>query len=347
MTSIEPRINTDIENVISNHLTNIYFLWGRGKTTVANILHDRYGAYIYRTDEARDRLMLIATPQKQPYMCRDFEAEYGVSSFWELPSEVIADREVHFLEEMTPMIIDELVELSKQYSVIICEGDIDYKQIIELTNNIVYLQNCGTKFDWFNRPDHDNLDYIRNRTDIDKHQKQALIDQAYASVGNNESVLPDYVTAHSIKVIRWDDSITPEETADEVEGHFSFNDGARLCYSYVMGMDDSVLSLKDWGFDVKPDGENYTVIFPEKLSVEWENFVSSQLKLEYWNEYFIGNKVVFLFHLQDGVKRFEVEDYENDQVLKLCEKLCGCKFESIKSMLLENWFYKEKLGGKR
>lgn len=112
-------------------------------------------------------------------------------------------------------------------------------------------------------------------------------------------------------------------------------------------MDDSVLSLKDRGFEVKPDGENYTVIFPEKLSAEWENFVSSHLKLEYWNEYFIGNKVVFLFQLQDGVKRFEVENYKNGQVLKLCEKMCGCKFESIKSMLLENWFYKEKLGGKR
>ena len=222
MTSIEPRINTDIENVISNHLTNIYFLWGRGKTTVANILHDRHGAYIYRTDEARDRLMLIATPQKQPYMCRDFEAEYGVSSFWELPSEVIADREVHFLEEMTPMIIGELAELSKKHSIIICEGDIDYKQIVEISDNIVYIQNCGTKFDWFNRPDHDNLDCIRNRTDIDEGQKQALIDQAYASVATNESVLPDYIMAHNIKAIRWDDSIKPEETASDVETYFGF-----------------------------------------------------------------------------------------------------------------------------
>lgn len=206
----------------NSKLSNVYFLWGRGKTTVANILRDRYDFYIYSTDEARDRLMLVATPEKQPYMCRDFEAEYGVNSFWELPSEVIAEREVHFLEEMTPMIIDELADLSEQHSVIICEGDIDHKQIIKLSDNIIYLQNLGTKFDWFNRPDHENLDYIRNRTDIDEEQKQALINQAYASVGNNEGVLPDYVIEHNIKVITWDDNITPEAMATEVESHFAF-----------------------------------------------------------------------------------------------------------------------------
>lgn len=222
MSTTEPIINAIFENANQQNFPNVYFLWGRGKTTIANILHDRHGSYIYRTDEARDRLMLIATPQKQPYMCRDFEAEYGVSSFWELPSEVIADREVHFLEEMTPMIIDELAELSEKHDIIICEGDIDYKQIVEISDNIVYLQNCGTKFDWFNRPDHDNLDYIRNRTDIDEDRKQALIDQAYASVATNESVLPDYVIAHNVKVIRWDDSIKPEETANDVEAYFEF-----------------------------------------------------------------------------------------------------------------------------
>ena len=209
------------ENTMNN-IENVYFLCGRGKTTIANILRERYGFYVYSTDEARDRLMLVATPEKQPYMCRDFEAEYGVSSFWELPREVIADREVHFLEEMTPMIIEELVELSKQHSIIICEGDIDYKQIINISDNIIYLQNCGTKFDWFNRPDHDNLDYIRNRTDIDEAEKQALIDQAYASVGNNEGVLPDYIIENKLKVISWNDNISPEETAREVELYFDF-----------------------------------------------------------------------------------------------------------------------------
>ena len=155
-------------------------------------------------------------------MCRDFVAEYGVKSFWELPREVIAEREVHFLQEMTPMILDELITLSREHAIIICEGDIDYTQIIACSNNIVYLRNQGTTFDWFDRPDHDNLDTIRNRTDIDEMQKQALIDQAYASVCRNEDILPDYVIEHNIKVIAWNDIITPNETATDVEKYFGF-----------------------------------------------------------------------------------------------------------------------------
>ena len=67
-----------------------------------------------------------------------------------------------------------------------------------------------------------HLDYIRNRTDIDEAEKQALIDQAYASVGNNEGVLPDYIIENKLKVISWDDNISPEETAREVELYFDF-----------------------------------------------------------------------------------------------------------------------------
>ncbi|MBQ8215982.1 MAG: hypothetical protein IJZ33_06945 [Clostridia bacterium] len=200
---------------------NVYFLWGRGKTTIANILRKRFDVYIYSTDEARDRLFLTATPEKQPYMCRDYLSEYGVSSFWELPGEVIADREVHFLEEVTPMMIRELIALSDEHDTVICEGDIDYKQIVKLFDNTVYLQNCGTKFDWFNRYDHNDLDYIRSRTDIDEAQKQTLIDQAYAVVSADEGKLPDFVVENHIKVIAWNDNTTPEETATEVESYFN------------------------------------------------------------------------------------------------------------------------------
>lgn len=48
----------------------------------------------------------------------------------------------------------------------------------------------------------------------------------------------------------------------------------------------------------------------------------------------------FLFHLQDGFKRYEVDNYVNDEVLRLCEELCNCRFESIKKMLSDNSFYK-------
>lgn len=162
------------------------------------------------------------------------------------------------------------------------------------------------------------------------------------------TVLGNIPEDSEIKEISLFDSLPQELTYPEIQPYLYeyATENINYCCSYIMGMEDSVLPLKDRGFDIKPDGENYTVVFPEKLSAEWEDFVFSHLKPEYWNEYFIGNKVVFLFRLQDGIKRFEVENYENDQVLKLCEKLCDRKFESIKEMLLRNWFYNEKTGDK-
>ena len=72
----------------------------------------------------------------------------------------------------------------------------------------------------------------------------------------------------------------------------------------------------------------------------WEEFIKKHLEVEDWNEYLAESKVIFLFNLPDGFKRYEVIDYENDEVLSLCEKLCECKFESIKKMLSDNSFYK-------
>jgi hypothetical protein len=117
----------------------------------------------------------------------------------------------------------------------------------------------------------------------------------------------------------------------------------KLCHSYVMGMDDEILSLAEKGFEINRDGENYTVTFPKILASEWERFVSKHLKYEYWNEYFADDQVVFLFHLKDGIKRYEVENYHHPEVLALCQALCGCKFPSLKEMLLGNWFYRQAI----
>lgn len=161
----------------------------------------------------------------------------------------------------------------------------------------------------------------------------------FANVTTLESI-PEY---SEIKEISLFDSLPQNLTYPEIQPHlYEYAvKNISMCYSYVMGMDDSIMSLNGQGFNIKSDGNNYTVLFPKHMAPLWEDFVKAHLQLEYWNEYFTENKVVFLFCLQEGIKRFEVENYQNDQVLKLCEKLCGCKFESIKSMLLGNWFYKQ------
>lgn len=113
-----------------------------------------------------------------------------------------------------------------------------------------------------------------------------------------------------------------------------------MYHTYVMGIDNSIFDLEKQGFLIQKDGNNYTVSFPETKAELWEEFIKEHLELEYWNEYLTEDKAIFLFHLETGFKRYEVNDYINDEVLSLCEKLCDCKFESIEKMLSDNAFYK-------
>ena len=211
------------DSIIKNKLKNVYFIWGSGKTTIANRLSEKYGFYVYSTDESRNRQMKSANPVDQPYMCRDFEKEYGVKSFWELPKEVIAEREVHFVAEMTPMMVAELIQLSSLHKVIICEGDIDYSAIAPVATNAVHLCNQSTSFDWFNRPDHENIrDTVAGRTDLSDEEKRQIIEHAYECVTPAESNAPDWVTELGIKNIIRNNHTSIDTTANEFAEYFGF-----------------------------------------------------------------------------------------------------------------------------
>lgn len=117
-----------------------------------------------------------------------------------------------------------------------------------------------------------------------------------------------------------------------------------MYHSYVMGIDDTIMSLATEKFEIKRDGSNYMVAFPREKSTDWEAFIDNHLEIGYWNEYLTEFGAVFLFHLDDGIKRYEVHDFNNDEVLSLCEKLCECKFGSLGQMLAGNHYYKEIMG---
>lgn len=114
-------------------------------------------------------------------------------------------------------------------------------------------------------------------------------------------------------------------------------------YSYVMGISNEIHALKNSGFIIEQFGSNYGVAFPKEKAYEWEQFIIKYLESGYWNEYLSDDGVIFLFHLEDGIKRYDVKDYNNDEVLSLCEKLCERKFKSIKDMLKENHYYSDKI----
>ncbi len=208
------------DGILKRKLANVCFLWGRGKTTIANILRERYGAAVYSTDDARDRLYDIADPSEQPYLCRDYNEEYGVRSFWELPAEVIADREQHVLRELTPFVMAELLPLAERNALVICEGDLDYEAAAQVATCAVWLRNLGTKFDWFDRPDHGGLEGIRARTDLTPEEIEAIVANAYRAVSGAEQILPEWTARLGVPHIDWDDEVTPEQTARETAALF-------------------------------------------------------------------------------------------------------------------------------
>ena len=114
-----------------------------------------------------------------------------------------------------------------------------------------------------------------------------------------------------------------------------------MYYSYVMGIDEKIFTLKESGFKIKKHRGDYKVSFPEDKTDVWEDFIVDNLQVGFWNEYLKDNSVVFIFKLQDAIRRYEVSNYDNQEVLELCEQLCNCKLPSIKEMLMSNKFYKK------
>ncbi len=114
-----------------------------------------------------------------------------------------------------------------------------------------------------------------------------------------------------------------------------------MLYSYAMGVNSSIYNLEKYGFVIERDNNNFKVTFPENKKEIWEEYIKTQLKQGFWNDYISeNNQSTFIFHLENGFKKYEVDDFKNDEVLSLCEKLCCCKFDSLEKMFKDNKFYK-------
>ncbi len=47
------------DSIIKRKLENVYFIRGNGKTTAADILSDKYGIYVYHTDNERSKFFKV------------------------------------------------------------------------------------------------------------------------------------------------------------------------------------------------------------------------------------------------------------------------------------------------
>lgn len=206
-------------NIIKQKLQNIYFIWGSGKTTTANALAEKYGFYVYHTDDNRSRHCKNSHPDFQPALCRN------VPDFWALEKNDALQWEADIVREMTPMIIADLIQLSTQYKGVICEGDIDIDFIMPVVTSAVTISNHGKNYDFFDRPEQRHLlDDITNRTDISEAEKQKLIDNAYAIItgdGNdNKFELPRETKLYGVKQIVRNDTTNVDDVVHMIEEYW-------------------------------------------------------------------------------------------------------------------------------
>ena len=213
------------DNILRNKLKNVYFITGSGKTTIANEMSKHIdNCYVYHTDN-RGPFFKLADPLYQPAMCRD------VLDYFALEKDDAHNWECNIVKEFTPMIIIDLIYLSSQYDVVICEGDINLELIIDavVKENMVYIKHIGKTGDFFDRPDQRHmLDSIINNSSLSEEEKKLKIEKMYDIVGRpNEEIvedsIPDVIKNNDIKVIvRYDDN-TVEENTNKVLNYFRLN----------------------------------------------------------------------------------------------------------------------------
>ena len=206
-------------NILKYRLKNIYFIWGSGKTTIANALAEKYGCFVYHTDYERAKHFHNADPQYQPALCRN------VPDYWALDPDDAKQWEQDIVREFTPMVVADLLALAPQHQYVICEGDIDIDLIMPVATHVVTISNYGTAYDFFDRPDQQAmLQELQQRPDLSDAERERLIQNAYAIVGQTSSDFIPYETQkYGVKqIIRYDDT-TIKDTANMVAAFFGWN----------------------------------------------------------------------------------------------------------------------------
>lgn len=111
-------------------------------------------------------------------------------------------------------------------------------------------------------------------------------------------------------------------------------------YSYVMGI-DNINKLKEENFEIQQFGNSFGVVFSDEKIKLFEEYICKSLKNGFWNEY-LGKEKVFIFKFKNGeIKRYVLNEDNEQEILKLCCEFASYEFESINKMLRENEFYAE------
>lgn len=199
--------------------SNVFFLLGcpcAGKTTVGNILTQKYNMLYFSGDSRRFDYYKLAEKEKHPFMTMD------TSGFWSWTAEEMIAWEKGVVSEQTPYILNDLNVLSESNELVLFEGMLDLAAVSAAvpSDQIVYLSVgrsvCEREF--FAREDHRGMmDMILNTPDISDEEKQRRIEMRRSA-----AIAAFHVNAgdFGIHTFMREETGTAYEMAEKVAAHF-------------------------------------------------------------------------------------------------------------------------------
>jgi len=203
------------DNVLKRLLQNVYFIFGDG-VAVADELGRRYGMLVYHTCDYRHIHHQNADPRFQPRLSGFVE---NMTDFFAQDPEEAWQREHGIVQDYTPMVIMDLIQLMATNERIICENAIDIDSILPLVTHAVDITAEDSLDDFIGRYE----DEIRCR-DISEKEKQALIRKVHAVWEKKESEAPGETKRYGVKEILQDGSLTLEALTEMAAAHFGLPD---------------------------------------------------------------------------------------------------------------------------
>ncbi len=204
--------------------SNVFFLLGcpcSGKTTVGNILVQKYNMFYFGGDNKRFDYYKFAEKGKHPFMTID------ASNFWNWTLNEMVAWEKGVISEQTSYILNDLNELSKSNDLILFEGMLELKTVSKIVpaNQIAYLsvEKSVCEREFFTREDHlSMMDNILNTHGVSEDEKQRRIVMRKEAAIN---AFYENAKEFGVRTFMREETRTAYEMAEKLARHFGLTKG--------------------------------------------------------------------------------------------------------------------------
>lgn len=206
-------------NILKYHLKNVYFICGTacaGKTTMAKMLAEKHGFYLYDMDKEYSAHRAIAEEAYQPDTCyhgKNFHEQ------WLRPIEEQARWNMNTLKEQTEMVFVDLFKLSENqiviadvlYSPDYIQELIDYHHLVFLTVDKSMIRST-----YFNRPDKRGFFEYVNQQDL----KDVYFENIFQSLERTNEIEQERMRDSGFLRLERKACSTRDEMLNQIEKHF-------------------------------------------------------------------------------------------------------------------------------